>query len=94
MRTLFIPLDERPVNTRYPRMLAQMVGADLWQPPPTMLSQLREPADTTALADWLLQQVMEADVLIVAMPTFGYGGLIASRINSQQPASDAAQDVQ
>lgn len=38
MRNAFVPLDERPLNTRYLQMLARIVGIELLQHPVRSLS--------------------------------------------------------
>ncbi len=84
MRIGLIPLDERPVNTRYPAMLAAVADVTLEQPPPNILSQQKTPAHSDALAGWLLESAGRWDALIVACEQLAYGGLIASR-TSQEP---------
>lgn len=81
-----IPLDERPVNTRYPEMIAQIGGARLHLPSREKLSAHRQPARCDDLITWLEETAPQLDALIVAFPTLGYGSLIASRI-SREPAS-------
>lgn len=80
MRIGLIPLDERPVNTRYPQMIAAIAGVELMLPPVKMLSELRRPADTLALGDWIRTHQRRFDALVVSLDMVGYGGLIASRI--------------
>lgn len=74
-----IPLDERPVNVRYPAMIAEIAGVSLRQPPVGILSKARTPADHAALDQWLIETASELDYLIVSIEMLGYGGLIASR---------------
>lgn len=83
MKIGFIPLDERPVNTRYPEILAQIIGIDLIKPEQSILSQRRQAGDCSAIGDWLNDNIASLDALIIAIPTFGYGGLIASRITHE-----------
>ncbi len=80
-----IPLDERPVNTSYPAMIAAIAGAALALPPPEILSSMRRPADCAALVQWLAGTAPQLDGLIVSCEMLGYGSLIASRI-SDEPA--------
>ena len=82
-----IPLDERPVNVRYPQMIAAIAGVDLRQPPAELLSAERRPA-SSELIEWLLDQGRQIDALIVSCEMLGYGGLMASRITD-----DPVQDV-
>ncbi|MCE7947120.1 MAG: DUF4127 family protein [Chloroflexi bacterium CFX4] len=82
-----IPLDERPVNTRYPRMIAQIAGAELSVPPPELLSAKRAPADRAALAAWLNRIAPACDALIISLDMLAYGGLIASRTTADSALS-------
>ena len=79
MQIGLIPLDERPVNTRYPEMIAQIGGATLHIPPREILSVYRRPALCDDLLHWLEDLAPHLDALIVSFQTLGYGGLIASR---------------
>lgn len=81
MRIGLLPLDERPVNTRYPAMIAAIAGVDLVLPPPALLPSIRQAADCEALISWLHELAPDLDVLIVSCEILGYGGLIASRIS-------------
>ncbi|MBW4438646.1 MAG: DUF4127 family protein [Pleurocapsa minor GSE-CHR-MK-17-07R] len=85
MKIAVIPLDERPVNTRYLRMVADIAGLDLALPPANALSHLRQPARQDALTDWLAGQSGQADQRIISVESFAYGGLIPSRISDASP---------
>ena len=80
-----IPLDERPVNTRFPRMLGAIAGIDVTLPPPALQSRFRKPADCAALGDWLLQRAADMDALVVSLEMLVYGGLVPSRITMDRP---------
>ncbi len=84
MKIGLIPLDERPVNTRYPEMIAQIGGSTLYLPPRDMLSCYRKPARCDELLRWLGETAPYLDALIVSFQTLGYGGLIASRTSLEQ----------
>ena len=86
-----IPLDERPVNTRYPEMIAQIGGATLHLPPREILSVYRQPARCDDLLGWLEETAPRLDALIVSFQTLGYGGLIASRTSQEPPSSILAR---
>ena len=83
MRIGLIPLDERPVNTRYPLMIAGIAGINLVLPPRELLSSYRTPAPCDELAAWLRGIAGGLDGLIVSCEMLGYGGLIASRITDE-----------
>ncbi|MBC8160698.1 MAG: DUF4127 family protein, partial [Roseiflexaceae bacterium] len=87
MKIGLLPLDERPVNTRYPAMIAALAGAEVLLPPAEFLSAQRRPADCAALADWLASVAPQLDGLIIALDMLGYGGLIAARTTNDPAAS-------
>jgi hypothetical protein len=80
-RLFLIPLDSRPVCYDMPRRLAAMAGLDLCLPAPTLLGQLKAPANFTSLFRWVKNHLFENDPVIVALDTVAYGGLIPSRLN-------------
>ena len=82
-----VPLDERPVNTRYPQMLGAIGSANVLLPPSEIRGLQRTPADTDDVAAWLREAAREADAAIVSCDYLGYGNLINARI-SQDSAAD------
>lgn len=88
-RIALIPLDERPVNTRYPTLIGQIAGAKVRLPPDALLSYLRQSGDTEGLIAWMDSVASDVDTLIVSLEMIGHGGLIASRITAD-PASVSA----
>lgn len=86
-----LPLDERPVNTRYPQMLAASAGVTLVQPPADLLCNQRQPARSAAITAWLLGQAPTLDVLIVSVALLGFGGLVPSRITDEPSAAILAR---
>lgn len=91
MRIGLIPLDERPVNIRYPQFLAEIAGIELILPPTDILSNFRMPAKSDALVNWLKAESPTCDLLIIGCETLGYGGLIASRTSQESVATIAAR---
>jgi hypothetical protein len=83
---VLVPLDERPVNTRYPQMLGAIGGAEVRLPPMGMRGLQRVPADLDAVAAWLQETAKGADASIVSCEYLGFGNLIASRISESSAA--------
>ena len=83
-----VPLDERPVNTRYPQMLGAIGGADVLLPPTEIRGLQRVPADVDAVAKWLQDAVVQAEAAIISCEYLGFGNLIAARISD-----DTAADI-
>ena len=87
LRIALVPLDERPVNTRYPQMLAQIAGAEILLPPTEILGKQKTPSDRDAVASWLTQAAHNADAALVSAEFLLYGNLINSRISLDSAAS-------
>ena len=83
-----VPLDERPVNTRYPQMLGAIGGAEVLLPPPEIRGLQRVPADRDAVAEWLQDAARHAEAAIISCEYLGCGNLIAARISH-----DTAADI-
>lgn len=86
-----LPLDERPVNTRYPEMLAAIGGATLLLPPLSVQGRQREAADLDAVRDWLQAVSGRADAVIVSADFLGFGNLINARISHDSAAAVLAR---
>jgi len=75
----FLPLDERPINAAYPRLLAGAVGWEL-SSPTDLLGSRKKPADTAGIEEWLLSApTAGAPGAVLALDTLAWGGLIPSR---------------
>jgi hypothetical protein len=83
---VLLPLDERPVNTRYPQMLGAIGGADVLLPPLEMRGRQREPADVDAVAEWLYSTAETAAAALVSCEYLAFGNLINARITDGSAA--------
>ena len=91
MKTLtltLIPLDERPVNTRYSQMLGAIGGVEILLPPVAIRGLQRVPADRDAVMDWLQEAAARSDACLVSCDFLGFGNLINARISH-----DSAADI-
>ncbi|MFM7320687.1 MAG: DUF4127 family protein [Armatimonadota bacterium] len=82
-RIALLPLDERPVNTRYPAMLARIAGAEVVLPPESAMGTGREGADRDAVADWLRSEGPRCDGVVASAEFLAFGNLIRSRISHE-----------
>lgn len=84
-----LPLDERPVNVGLVRDVAAIAGVELATPPASALPRFRVPADTGALATWLLDTAADerTRALVVSVDMLVHGGLIPARTSSDSPAT-------
>jgi hypothetical protein len=80
--TAILPLDDRPVTYDYPIYLARAAGYQAQLPSREWLGNPWRPSQPERLSAWLAKVAQTADVLIVAIDTLAYGGLIPSRTSS------------
>lgn len=81
---LYLPLDGRPCNARFPVELAQLGNHTVRTPEPRLLGNARQAAHLKALDHWL-EAACEASppsapiLLFLSLDTWLYGNLVASR---------------
>ena len=79
MKICFIPIDNRPVCYNLAKDICAIdQDIDLFIPPKELLGNLKKPADTEAIYDWLYH-LPKMDAIILSLDTLAYGGLIPSR---------------
>ncbi|HEY9840824.1 MAG TPA: DUF4127 family protein [Candidatus Obscuribacterales bacterium] len=80
---LFLPLDGRPCNARFPVELAALAGQALASPPTEQLGNARQSARRDRLQAWLESRLEGAQGLMLSLDTWIYGNLVASRKNRE-----------
>ncbi|MBW7456004.1 DUF4127 family protein [Paenibacillus sepulcri] len=81
-KIIYLPLDERPCNIKYPQQLASISDLALTVPPLAMLGDKKEPAQAAPLMDWVLEQSQDADYLIISVDMLVFGGIVPSRLHT------------
>lgn len=81
MKILFLPLDERPCNLKYPSLMPIEEGVSFAFPDKSLLSLKKKVCDLKPLHDWIKQEAIDADYFIVSMDTLLYGGIVPSRLH-------------
>lgn len=84
MKTVLLPLDERPCNFKYPKLLFS--GSDFEVVLPEHLGDKKVPADYGAIRRFLLRECAAADAAVISMDMLLYGGLIPSRLHHLEAA--------
>ena len=84
-RVIYVPLDNRPCNARFPRLLARMVDFELIMPSLDMLGEGRQPAQPDRIAQWLIEPKGRIDAAIISLDMLAYGGLVPSRTMRTSP---------
>lgn len=78
---VYLPLDERPCNAKYPAQIAAITDLELVSPPPSLLGVKKTPANTETLARWLIENAERSNDLIVSLDMLVYGGIVPSRLH-------------
>jgi hypothetical protein len=81
MKTLLLPIDNRPVTYTFPQLIAQVAGIQAVVPPRDLMGSLTKPASIDQLGSWLEIAIssMKPVSLHLCLDTLLYGGLITSR---------------
>ncbi len=87
MNVLYIPLDERPCNYKYPQLIAGMTNQmQLVVPPVYLLGEKKRAADIDLLWEWIYRAVPQCEAAIISIEMLIYGGLLPSRIHTLSEA--------
>ena len=79
MKICFVPIDNRPVCYNLAKDIAAIDGSiELFIPPREFLGDLRKNAGVNEILDWI-ENLPEADAMVLSLDTIAYGGLIPSR---------------
>lgn len=82
VKVLYVPLDERPCNYKYPKLISEMTDdIKMLIPPSEYMGKLKNPADIEKLWNWIFENVKEAKYAILSIDTLVYGNIINSRIH-------------
>jgi hypothetical protein len=74
-----VPLDDRSVNYECLAVLGEAAGFDVLLPPKEWLGTPWRTGQMLQIGAWLEENAAQADALVVAVDTLGYGGLVNSR---------------
>jgi len=86
-RILYLPADDRPCSTQWPRLLCRMVDWDLVTPPTNLLGWFNEPAKPDEIAAWLLETARQPfDGAVLSLDMLVYGGMRAAASSGTRTA--------
>jgi hypothetical protein len=77
LKTVVVPMDERPPNYQLVSKIADLNGLEIELPKKGLLGRYMKPGECDELIGWMLSR--EADRFIISVDMLSYGGLIASR---------------
>ncbi|QVK18368.1 DUF4127 family protein [Mycoplasmatota bacterium] len=82
-KIILIPLDERPCNQEFQKLLTIDTDYEVLTPPLEYLGLQKKPGDIDKIWNWLHKEVKNAFGLILSIDTLLYGGLVPSRLHNQ-----------
>ena len=84
----YIPLDERPCNYSFPSLLCDKVTGSSTQgevnivrPDLSLMGNKKVPGSMEKLWEWLYEESVDSDGLILSIDTLLYGGIVPSRLH-------------
>lgn len=79
-KIVMLPLDERPCNYEYPKMMPSG-NFNLVLPPKDIMGDKKIAGKVDEIEAWLKTNCIDADALIVSLDTLIYGGILPSRLH-------------
>lgn len=89
-KILFVPLDDRPCNLKFPKKIAVNSGVEIFSPPKELLGNFKVPGSCEKISSWIEENAGNAAALVVSADMLCYGGLVASR--SAETSLSAAKE--
>ena len=80
MKILLVPLDDRPCNLYFPKILPYS-NQEVLITPKTIMGNKKKSAKIDKLKIWIKNNLSDCDYLVISLDTLIYGGLIPSRIH-------------
>lgn len=79
-KIVMIPLDDRPCNYFYPQILPK-ADYEIVLPSKEIMCFHKNEANYDKLVSWLLDNIIDANYLVLSMDTLIFGGLVPSRLH-------------
>jgi hypothetical protein len=82
MKVLYVPLDERPCNYRYPQFLSELAeGVELIAPPREYMGKMKKPSNIDEIWRWIFENIGDCSYAILSVDALIYGNIVNSRIH-------------
>lgn len=81
-KIIYLPLDERPCNYKFPSEIFLNTDIDIITPPLDIMGKNRIAADFAQMKSFLFTEARDAYGVILSLDLFLYGGIVPSRIHS------------
>ena len=83
-KIVYLPLDERPCNAKFPaKLLENNAEFLLVTAPREILGDKKTPAKYGAVEEFLVRETADADCLVLSVDTLLYGGIVPSRLHGE-----------
>ncbi|MDD3999614.1 MAG: DUF4127 family protein [Bacilli bacterium] len=84
MKILYIPLDERPCNYKFPYQIFNDKEFEVIRPPMEIMGGKKQNANIEALGAWLIENAGFVRGIVLSVDTLIYGGIVPSRIHQHK----------
>lgn len=81
-KILLLPLDERPCNYDYTRLMTGGTGFEIVLPPKEILSSKKTPGNVERIWEWVEETAPSCCGAVLSIDTLVYSGILASRLHS------------
>lgn len=84
MKVIYVPLDERPCNYKYPQFLANLTeDIEILVPPVEYMGKLKMPCNVNRIWEWIFDNAESCRYAIISIDSMVYGNIINSRIHTR-----------
>src|SRR5690554_3404365 len=80
-KIVYLPLDERPCNYRFPLDLFADTDLQIVIPSISVMGRKKQPADYEKIKKFLLTEIVNAYGAVISIDTLLYGGIVPSRLH-------------
>ena len=80
MKILLVPLDDRPCNLYFPKILPYK-DEEVLITPKSIMGNKKKSAKINELKLWIKENIIDCNYLVISLDTLIYGGLIPSRLH-------------
>ena len=81
-KIVIVPLDERPCNYVFPQLLTKDTDYEIVLPDLSLMGQKKTPGDIEKLWKFVFEHASTASGMILSIDTLMYGGIVPSRLHS------------
>ncbi|MDR2598647.1 MAG: DUF4127 family protein [Oscillospiraceae bacterium] len=83
-KILVIPLDERPCNYDFPKLMARDSGYEVILPPRDILGRKKAPGNVDTIWNWFVENVKTCSDAVISIDCLLFSGIVPSRLHNEK----------